>query len=263
MLAYWNVAQVNLALMGIFSLQNLGLHGATLLIFGRALCTATLLLVSPTEDEPQTSPIQGADLDMTGGRTAPTAGFLSALAIIGSLGFVAQSTLVLGLMRWHWQSGNPGAPAAVCDWLWYSLVALGILISAWALLRSCGHIGSGLGRSRPRRHVLLAIPLLLASLLVGVRPSVFSDMIGPTVYRLLIEVMSASEAGQEENTPPAYTPDQVPTPPSDRSDTTWRLPAPGHAHPAWVGCMVRGQGNAVTTLARAWTAPPILEASLT
>jgi NADH-quinone oxidoreductase subunit M len=262
MLAYWNVAQVNLALIGIFSLQDLGLHGAILLAFARALCTATLLLVEPPGEEQQTSPIRSANLDTAGGRPVRTLGFVSALAILGSLGFVAQGTLVMGLTRWHWQTGNLGALATIWDWLWYALVAFGLLVSAWALLRSCGHLISSSGHPRQRRHTLLVIPLLLVALLVAVRPALFSDMVGPTVYRLLVEVMSASEAAQDQNTSPADTPDQVPTPPSDQTDTTLRLPAPGDTPPAGIDTIADGQGGITASVRYTRSVYPFFEVSL-
>ncbi len=257
-LAYWNVAQMNLALIGIFSLQNLGLHGATFLIVGRALSTAILLLVGPAQDEQQRVPSHGANPHGNAGRLVLLLGFLSALAVPGSIEFIAQTALVLGMMRWHWQPGNSGAPSAVWDWLWYALFAFGLLVSAWTLLRSYSYSLPSTSHPGTRRQALLTVPLLLVTLLAGVRPSVFSDMTGPTVHRLLGEIMPGLETDLREKAPPASSPEEMPSPPSDQPDTTQWLPA--HGHPPMAGASITALGieYVITCPARTWIAPLLL-----
>jgi len=190
-LAYWNVSQMGLSVMGIFSFQNLGVHGAVAHFVGRGLSVAALLLLSKSwEAEAHVSPRS---------RVALALAFLSTLGVPGLAGFTGQSMLVLGILRWHWQGSASGAVNRLLDWTLYLAIGLGLLVGMWALLRLWRRVprlasSAAVGHAFSR-ETLIVVPILIAILFFGLRPQAFSDMTGPSVFRLLGDV----NAGVQES----------------------------------------------------------------
>ena len=198
-LACWNMSQVGLSLVGIFAMQDLGVHGAVAHLFGRGVSAAALAVLAgaltPNPSPSSLPTFQPSDVGR-GERAMAALGFLSALGVPGLAGFVGQGMVVLGMLRWHWQVSASRAVNRWLDWALYLAVALGLLVGAWALLRAWRGMGrrtpdraarTPAGRARVRQ-ALVAIPLLIAIFLFGLRPQGFSDMTGPAVYRLLSDV---------------------------------------------------------------------------
>ena len=50
-LGHWNVAQTGLIVIGLFTLQDLGVHGAIISFVGRGLGSAALLLLSASQSK--------------------------------------------------------------------------------------------------------------------------------------------------------------------------------------------------------------------
>ncbi len=205
-LARWGIAQMGLIVVGTFSLQNLGLHGAVIGLSSLALARAVILMCGRRGGK--ASP---------GDRVALALSLLTAIGIPGTAGFVAQGTMVMGIVRWQWQISDSTTINRACDLGFYALIALGVLIGGGALMRQWRTDGTT-GWHRPRRETLIALPMLALMLYAGVRPSAFTDQIGPSVYRLLNEVqrglerdlLQFSPAPAEEGPPPG-TPDGEPT----------------------------------------------------
>ena len=184
-LAYWNIAHVGLTVIGISSLENVGVHGAVMHMLGRSLGTTVLvLLASAWKDQQQAPTSSRAD------RAALALGFLSLFGVPGLVGFIGQGTLVLGLV--HWQISE----STVLNGIWYGLLAMGLLLGMWALLRAWQRAWPSSGVSKldrgtispPTRQVAIALPILCLILVLGLYPSPALDAVGPTVHRLLGEI---------------------------------------------------------------------------
>jgi NADH-quinone oxidoreductase subunit M len=241
-LAYWNVAQAGFVVIGIFSLHNLGLHGAVMSMAANSLAATALLFMS---------------MDGSGGSdrlrrkdrhqwsvAARWLGLLSAAGTPGLIGFLGKGLLVMGVARWRWQLRSPAASSAM-TWGWYALVLLAALLATWALVRAVLQTPlPGTQRQRSDR-VLLALPLLIVIVVVGLRPSLATDITGPSTHRLLYEVSLGVERGLLQMAPPA-TPDEIekplPTTP-DEGPTASNVPAglQGHATTKLVGHALDGR----------------------
>ncbi len=171
-LAYWHVAQMGLGLIGIFMLQALSIHGAVIAFVARGLGLAALWIC-------HSDPRQGT------GRAASWAAFASLIGIPGLAGFAGQLLFVLGMLRWHWQADVAPAINVALDWGLYGVIAAGLLIGAWALARAWPRARQD---TPPTTQTALALPILVALLIIGLRPQWFSDTIGPSIRRLGAEI---------------------------------------------------------------------------
>jgi NADH-quinone oxidoreductase subunit M len=229
-LAYWNVAHMGLVVIGIFGLQNLGLHGAVMGMVANSLSTTTLLFLSADDPEGEGRVPPGREVKLwrwTG--AARVLGLLSAIGTPGLIGFLGKGLLVMGIARWQWHSG--------LNWGWYAVILLGILLGTWALIRATAHTPLFTAENGHYEQVLVLLPLLVLILIVGLRPSLASDITGPSIHRLLQEVrlgleqdllrMAPSPEPGEPGPPPPTTPDEGQTAqrPLPMSSTWALLPA--------------------------------------
>lgn len=208
-LVYWRVAHAGMMVIGVFSMQNVGLHGAIVHLVACSLATAAALFLSGDEDGSKASSIAAR-----AGGAAQALPLLSAIGVPGLIGFVGQALLVTQVVRWQWQPVEVTLGARLLDWAWRSLVFGGLLIGMIALLRVWPRPARSAG-SRTDQQRLIVLPLLVLIVLLGIRPRLVGDTIGPSVYRLLAQLRlgverdlhllaPAQEPGEmQEQTPPA------------------------------------------------------------
>jgi NADH-quinone oxidoreductase subunit M len=181
-LSYWTMSQMGLALIGLFSMQNLGLHGTIMSLIGRGLGIAALLILA----ESRTQPGNNATL------AATSVAFLSLIGVPGLAGFIGQSALVMGILRWHWRANTSAAADSLFDWGLYSAVALGLAVGMWALYGAWRRLWRDLSavptQAAPSLQTLIALPVLIVLLIVGLYPRFFANMVGPSVHQLLNDV---------------------------------------------------------------------------
>jgi NADH:ubiquinone oxidoreductase subunit 4 (subunit M) len=165
----------------------MGLHGAVMHMIGQSLSTTVvfLLLNAPTtQGSPDTNCLAVPKHD----RFVLAIGLLSAIGIPGLVGFIGQGTLILGILRWHWQVSESAAVNGAYDWIFYALIAFGLLVGMWALLRAWQRVPQSSAERRPSRQAMIALPVAFLIVFSGLYPSISSDTIGPAVHRLLSEV---------------------------------------------------------------------------
>jgi len=174
-LAYWNLAQMGWVTIGIFSLQSLGLHGALFHTMACSVATAIMLLLGPTQDPRPTQPPA-----KWGQRFAWGIGALSAIGVPGLAGFVGNSTLVLGFVQARWQDPTADLGRDV----WSIAIAVGLVLAAWGLFRAWRSVQT----ADDVQQALIVVPLVILLVLAGLRPTLITNIVGPSVHRLLTQV---------------------------------------------------------------------------
>jgi NADH-quinone oxidoreductase subunit M len=179
-LVYWNLSQVSVTLVGVFALQDLALHGAIMHMAARGLSVAALLFLSAPHPHLRQGDRSQRPVS-TANRAALALGLLSAVGLPGFAGFAGQGTLLRGVLRWHWNVGRSPAVDKACDWAFYALVGSGVLVGIWALARAWWREYASAEGSRVSRQTVIAIPILLLALLLGVHPQPSANIIRPSV----------------------------------------------------------------------------------
>lgn len=221
-LFYWHVAQVGLAVVGIFCRENLGLNGVILLLISRALSGAALLILPTSTQAIETPRHATAQYAHRREKTIAALAFLSAMGMPGLAGFAGLSALLMGVLRWHWQVSAAAATNQVLDWLFYGAIAAGLIVQAWALLRFWKYIPTAPVQAIISRREWIVIILLLASLILGLRSQFFSDTIGPAVYRHLnIVTLGVEKSLRQMGGSPANESQELPTPVPGGESSTW------------------------------------------
>lgn len=185
-LGYWTMAQTGLATIALFSMQNLGVHGATMSFLCRGLGSAALLILSGSKAER--------------GHATPASSALAYLSLIGVpglAGFVGTSAMVMGLSHLRWQAGISPGLDLLLDWGTIGAVALGLFIGTWALFRMWQRMDQETSAASvhflPVQRIWIALPVLIALVVIGLHPLPFSDMVGPSVYRFLGDVENGAQ----------------------------------------------------------------------
>jgi NADH-quinone oxidoreductase subunit M len=194
-LTYWNLAQMGWVTTGIFTMHTLGLHGAILCVIACSLATASMLLLERERDLPARQPSLN-----WGGRLALAIAALAAIGIPGLAGFVGQSTLLLGFTQAHWRDGI----ASVAEQVWSIGIAIGLLLAAWGLFRAWRRT---VATSDPQQ-IPLIVPLLILIVLLGLYPTLVTDIIGPSVHRLITQIRLGAGIPAEETEPSVPEPQQ-------------------------------------------------------
>ena len=181
-LAYWRVAQNGLLLIGVFTMEDVGLHGSIIQLSGMSLAMTALQLL--LREQPSTD---SAGASPAANRWLVRLPALSAIGLPGLVGFVGQGLLVMQICKWNWFASESEFTNALLDWGWRTLVTAGLLIGIGALVRATRTIlrSAVPGRDQQAQVVL---PLVLLVVLLGTYATLVSDVIGPTVYRTLAEV---------------------------------------------------------------------------
>lgn len=192
-LAHWRIAQTGLAVIGVFALQDLGLHGVLLHSVAASLALAALLILVGGDDSQATAGERSSPFR----RLGVTVGFMSAIGVPGLAGFLGQSLLVMQVLRWVWFESELPKVGGAWDWLWCTVVYGGILLSVGALLRAWRR-ATVLARGQPAQRTVIGLLVVVLIIALGLRPVPVSDAIGPTVYQLLNQVQEGIEQDLEQ-----------------------------------------------------------------
>lgn len=205
LVAYASLSHMGYIVLGIFSLQATGLHGAMVQMLSHGLAVAGLFLLLGLLEQRH----GGAYLQVHGLATrAPGLAVVLMLFVLASLalpltsGFTAEFMVLLGAFTSglaHWQAG-----AGVGMLLAALLAATGVVLGATYMLQFARSLvfddssrpGAPAPDLRPRELLALA-PLLLLILWLGVRPGPWMDKVDAAVISMVrpaaIAVMGSSD----------------------------------------------------------------------
>jgi NADH-quinone oxidoreductase subunit M len=174
--------------IGIFAMQTLGLHGALLHTMACGLATACILLLGKPQDHHLEQP-----RPKWGQRFAYAIGTLSAIGVPGLAGFVGYSTLVLGFVQVNWQDPIADLGRDV----WSIVIALSLLFAAWGLFRAWRR-GQAADSAQ---QTLIVVPLLILLVLAGLYPTLVTDIVGPSIHRLLTQILLSTNVPTDQPDP--------------------------------------------------------------
>ncbi|MBN1583885.1 MAG: hypothetical protein JXA89_24470 [Anaerolineae bacterium] len=190
-LGYWNVAQMSLAVIGLFSLQDMGATGAVMSFVGRGLGSAALLILPASKTRQDRATLGSIALAC-----------LSLIGMPGLAGFVGTSAMVMGISRWRWQAGMSSGLNLLLNWGTYGTIVFGLFIGIWGLFRMWQRLDKEPSDTHAQtplaRRTLIALPVLVALVFVGLRPLPFLNMVGPSVFRFLNDIESSIEKSSLE-----------------------------------------------------------------
>ncbi|MCB1778191.1 MAG: NADH-quinone oxidoreductase subunit M, partial [Candidatus Competibacteraceae bacterium] len=181
MIAYSSVSHMGVVMLGLSTLNEIGLLGAALQMTAHGLVAGALfLLIGLLYERTHTREVAdyGALI-----RVTPRFAFLITLALLagmgmpGLVGFIAElHVLIGGFQQWGW---------------WMILASLGVLISAAYAVRTIGALF--VGPVRPEmadlpdlqpRELLAAVPLAVGLLILGIAPAPVIALLSATVAKL-------------------------------------------------------------------------------
>ena len=186
MIAYSSVAHMGVVLLGISSLNVLGMTGAVYQIVAHGLVAgATFMLIGLLYERTHTKDINdyGSLIHVT-----PRFAFFIIFAFIagvglpGTAGFVAELHVMIGGFQ-HW------------GWIVVVVLSFGVIISATYSIRTINRLFTGAAKSsmndindlRPT-EVIAATVLMVGVLTLGLYPTIVLDLITPTVSEFIQHV---------------------------------------------------------------------------
>jgi len=187
MLGYSSVMHMGYVVLGIVSLNQIGLSGAILLMFAHGLSTALLfgLCAGMRADYPS------LDMRFLGGQAmhAPLLCFSFGLAAFASIGLPGFGNFASELLVFFGAFRNDDGTSF--GWMeWATVLALwGLVISAVYMLRAVRNVFHGEATGDHRLAELPLRTLFPVALAVGIRPSLVLDLVPGTV-ELLLEASS-------------------------------------------------------------------------
>jgi NADH-quinone oxidoreductase subunit M len=191
-MAYWRIAQSGLIVVGVFALEDTGLHGAIVHLLACSLSAAALLMLCGAEAGERA--VSSARPSARWHRLGMATGFLSAIGVPGTVGFLGQGTLVVQVIGGEWL-----ASGGLVDWIRRIAVLVGLLLASAALLRVWRRAAAAGPRPLTQQTlVALALPVLI--LFLGLYPTLIADATGPTVFRVLEEARERVERDLEDMT---------------------------------------------------------------
>ena len=206
LIAYSSVSHLGFCMLGLFSVNRLGVEGGVLQMVNHGLSTGGLFaVVGMLYERYHTRQI--ADL---GGltRRLPVLAFftlvltLSSIAVPGLNGFVGEFLILLGVFQRGW------ADAPVDAWLQFRVIGtlgvVGVVLGAWYMLWMYQRVFFGPLREPPPepdappprdlcpREVACLAPLLVLIVWIGLQPRFFLDRMAPTLRELTAPAMQAA-----------------------------------------------------------------------
>ncbi len=191
LVAYASLSHMGYIVLGLFSLQHTGVHGAMVQVLSHGLAVAGLfLLLGLLEQRHGPAWLQVHGLATRAPRLAVVLMLfvLASLALPLTSGFTAEFLVLLGAFTTgyaHWLAGA-GATMLVATLLAATGVVLGatyMLQFARSLVFDDSRVDATFPDLRPRELLALA-PLLLVILWIGVRPGVWMDKVDGAVGNL-------------------------------------------------------------------------------
>ena len=191
LLAYSSLAQMGFVVLGIVSINQIGVSGAVLLMFNHGIITAALFLLvgflAARRGTTQVVGLRGLQGPAPVFAALFTVAMLASIGLPGLNGFVSEFLVLLGFF------GSQG--------YWAVIPTLGVIVAAIYLLWAYQQVfhGEALGDNAEvtdltwRERGVLA-PLLAIMVILGVYPKLVLDRILPSVLHLLAHTHVAASA---------------------------------------------------------------------
>ena len=192
LVAYASLSHMGYIVLGVFTFQATGLHGALFQILSHGVAVAGLFLLLGLLEQrcgPDYLRIDSLAIRAPRLATMLMLFILATLALPLSSGFTAEFLILLGAFSRGVTSWNAGAGAGVL--ITAALASAGVVLGATYMLRFARALLYGdAGASEPRladlgpREMLAFVPLLLLVLWVGVWPAPWMDNVEAVVAQL-------------------------------------------------------------------------------
>jgi NADH-quinone oxidoreductase subunit M len=180
LVAYSSVAHMGFVLLGLATGSEIGLAGAMLGMVSHGIVSALLFfLVGGLYERAHTremSAFGGLGQQLPKWATVFVVASMASLGLPGLSGFPGEfAAVIAGFSRWGW---------------WLAVVGLGIVLAAAYSLRAVRVVVQGESRSAGplgdlRVHEIAAVaPLVILTVLLGVRPSIITDVSAATLEAL-------------------------------------------------------------------------------
>ena len=198
LIAYSSVSHLGFCMLGVFSMNRLGMHGGVLQMINHGLSTGGLFaLVGMLHERYHTRQIN--DFGRLARRMPVLAFFmllltLSSISLPGLNGFAGEFLLLLGMFQRAWAD----LPAAwVGQFRVIAVLAVaGVVLRAWYMLRLVRRVPFGPQREPTHdpheppvrdlspREILALAPLAVFIFWIGIQPGFFLDRMSPTLNRI-------------------------------------------------------------------------------
>jgi NADH-quinone oxidoreductase subunit M len=200
LVAFSSVSHLGFVMLGLFALNSQGIQGGILQMINHGLSTGALFLIVGMIYERRHT----RDMDAFGGlwKIMPVYGALTLIVVLSSMGlpglngFVGEFTILLGA----WGAGQAGG--AMGSYWFAGLAAIGVILAAVYLLFMFQKLFLGpVSKEENRilkdlnwREIVTLVPLLIFIFWIGLYPTPFFNLMGPSVGKLVTALQSAAVA---------------------------------------------------------------------
>jgi len=200
LVAFSSVSHLGFVMLGLFALNSQGIQGGILQMINHGLSTGALFLIVGMIYERRHT----RDMDAFGGlwKIMPVYGALTLIVVLSSMGlpglngFIGEFTILLGA----WGAGQPGG--AMGSYWFAGLAAIGVILAAVYLLFMFQKLFLGpVSKEENRilkdlnwREIVTLVPLLIFIFWIGLYPTPFFNLMGPSVGKLVAALQSAAVA---------------------------------------------------------------------
>jgi NADH-quinone oxidoreductase subunit M len=200
LVAFSSVSHLGFVMLGLFALNSQGIQGGILQMINHGLSTGALFLIVGMIYERRHT----RDMDAFGGlwKIMPVYGALTLIVVLSSMGlpglngFVGEFTILLGA----WGAGQTGG--AMGSYWFAGLAAIGVILAAVYLLFMFQKLFLGpVSKEENRilkdlnwREIVTLVPLLIFIFWIGLYPTPFFNLMGPSVGKLVTALQSAAVA---------------------------------------------------------------------
>lgn len=205
LIAYSSVSHMGFVLLGIASVTSEGMNGAVFQMFSHGILSALLFLIAGvlydrTHDR-NIENYRGLASKMPTYTILVTIAFFASLGLPGFSGFIGELFVLLGAFN----------SASVNDLLprWMAIVAaIGILLGAVYYLWTLQKMFFGkfwtkesgnwnVLKDLTHREIILLVPLVIATIVFGIFPGLFFDLISPSAGKLVEIINTTGKANLE------------------------------------------------------------------